>query len=186
MEWLLIRPFFREIIVMLALAAVIFLALNIITQASIIEKNSMQPTLDVGQRIIINKVVYNFHGPERGDIIIFHPPTNPNQKTPPFIKRIIGLPGDIVEVKDGTVYINDSPLEEPYIKAPPRYTLPVQKIPENNYFVLGDNRNNSNDSHNDWTVPRQSIIGKAWLSIFPLNKWGVISNYPLPTSQLYA
>ena len=180
------RPFFREILVMLALAAVIFLVLNTITQTSIIQYSSMQPTLDVGQRVVINKVVYYFHEPERGDIIIFHPPTNPDPKTPPFIKRIIGLPGDIVEVKEGAVYINDSPLDEPYIKDPPLYTLPALKIPENNYFVLGDNRNNSNDSHNGWTVPRQSIIGKAWLSILPPSKWGVISNYPLPTSQFYS
>ena len=75
--------------------------------------------------------------------------------------------------------INGSPLDEPYIKDQPNYSLGPQKIPENNYFVLGDNRNNSNDSHNGWTVPRENIIGKSWLSIWPPRQWGLVTNYPL-------
>ena len=131
-----------------------------------------------GQRILISKVVYRFHDPQRGDIIVLHPPHLPKNAYP-YIKRIIGLPGETIEVKNGAVYINGLKLYEPYIKEPPTYTFPQKKIPENEYFVLGDNRNNANDSHTGWTVPRQDIIGKAWLSIWPLDKWGLAATYPL-------
>jgi signal peptidase I len=108
-----------------------------------------------------------------------HPPPPYSSKTTPFIKRIIALPGDTVEVKNGTVYVNDSRLDEPYIKEPPTYNFQQKKLPENEYFVLGDNRNNANDSHNGWTVPLQNIIGKAWLSIWPPSEWRLVSNYSL-------
>jgi len=94
-----------------------------------------------------------------------------------YIKRVIALPGETVEVKMEAVYVNGLQLDEPYIEDPPRYTHDKYKVPENNYFVLGDNRNNSNDSHNGWVVPHQNIIGKAWLSIWQPDKWGVIPNY---------
>jgi len=136
----------------------------------------MEPNFQWRQRLLINKAVYHFHEPERGDVIVFRP-FDTGQAD--YIKRIIALPGDTVEVKTRTVYVNDSPLDEPYIKDPPSYTLPQRKIPDNNYFVLGDNRNNSNDSHNGWTVPCQSIVGKVWLSIWPPDQWGLAANYPL-------
>ena len=79
----------------------------------------------------------------------------------------------------GVVYVNGSPLDEPYIKNSPNYTLDEEKIPDNKYFVLGDNRGNSNDSHSGWLVPRQNIVGKAWLSIWPPNKWEAVPDYPL-------
>jgi signal peptidase I len=139
----------------------------------------MEPSLQDGQQLLINKVVYYFHKPERGDVIILHPPPPYSPKELPFIKRIIALPGDTIEVKNGAVYVNGLKLDEPYIKEPPTYNLPPKKIPENEYFVLGDNRNNTSDSHNGWTVPRQNIIGKAWLSIWPLSEWGLVQNYPL-------
>jgi len=139
----------------------------------------MEPGLQDGQQILINKVVYYFHEPERGDIIILHPPPPYSPDETPFIKRIIALPGDTVEVEDGAVYVNGLKLDEPYIKEPPVYTFRQKKIPEGEYFVLGDNRNYASDSHTGWTVPRQNIIGKAWLSIWPLNEWGFVPNYPL-------
>ena len=79
----------------------------------------------------------------------------------------------------GSVYVNGSPLDEPYIKESPKYTFPQYDIPENNYFVLGDNRNKANDSHAGWTVPHQNIIGKAWFSIWPPDKWGLVAHHPL-------
>ena len=139
----------------------------------------MEPSLQDGQQLLINKVVYHLHEPERGDIIIFHPPPPYSPKATPFIKRIIALPGDTIEVKNGEVYVNGSKLDEPYIKELPTYNLQQKKIPENEYFVLGDNRNNANDSHTGWTVPRQNIIGKAWLSIWPPGEWGLVPNYSL-------
>jgi len=140
----------------------------------------MEPSFQEGQRVLVNKVVYYFREPQMGDVIVFWPPFDSKE---PFIKRIIGLPGESVEIKQGTVYIykngNVIELNEPHYVDPPRYTYDKDVIPENEYFVLGDNRNNSNDSHNGWTVPRQNIIGKAWLSIWPPGQWGLAPSYPV-------
>jgi signal peptidase I len=138
----------------------------------------MEDSFHDGQRLLIinDEIAYAFDEPERGDVIVFHPPGN---RRGDYIKRIIGLPGDTVEVKMESVYVNDIKLHESYIKDPPNYTYPPIKVPENDYFVLGDNRNNSNDSHSGWMVPRQNIIGKTWLSIWPPDEWGLVSNYHL-------
>ena len=171
------RASLREILVTLVLAVVIVFLIQTTVQSCPIVGSCMEPTLqEEGQRLLISKVVYHFHEPERGDIIVFHPPHKP-QKTPPYIKRIIGLPGDTIEIKEGVVYIDGSQLYEPYVKNPANYTVPEREIPENEYFVLGDNRPNADDSHNGWTVSRQDIIGKAWLSIWPPSKWGLAPNY---------
>jgi signal peptidase I len=91
------------------------------------------------------------------------------------------LPGDTVEVKDKQVFINGIPLEEgEYIMAVVNYKMPAREVPENEYFVLGDNRNNSNDSHNNWTVPRDDIVGKAWFTYWPLNGLGLIEHHSYP------
>lgn len=171
----------REILITLILAVVIFFILQFTVQSFIVVGDSMQPSLHEGQRLLINKVVYQLHEPERGDVIVFKPP---GDQQVDYIKRVIALPGEAVEVKGGKVYIykNDSVLvldEDSYISAPPRYTLSKHRVPEDSYFVLGDNRNNSNDSHNDWTVPRENIIGKAWLSVWPPSEWQLIPDHPL-------
>ncbi len=173
------RAFLREILVIIIVAIVIFFLLQTTVQKSSVNGYSMEPGLQDGQQLLINKVVYYFHEPERGDVIILHPPPPYSPETTPFIKRIIALPGDTIEVKNGAVYVNGSKLDEPYIKEPPTYNFQQKKIPENEYFVLGDNRNNTNDSHTGWTVPRQNIIGKAWLSIWPPGEWGLVPNYSL-------
>ncbi len=173
------RAFLREILVIIVVAIVIFFLLQATVQKSSVVGYSMEPSLHNGQQLLINKVVYYFYEPERGDVIILHPPPPYSSKTTPFIKRIIALPGDTIEIKNGAVYVNGSKLDEPYIKEAPAYNFQQQKIPENEYFVLGDNRNNANDSHNGWTVPRQNIIGKAWLSIWPPDEWGFVPNYSL-------
>ena len=169
------KTFFRELILTLVLAIVLFFLLQATVQNFYVDGASMEPSFQDRQRVLVSKVAYYLHEPERGDVLIFRPPQN-EQKD--YIKRLIALPGDTVEVKKGTIYVNDSPLEEPYIKSPPRYTVEMQKIPENSYFVLGDNRNNSDDSHNGWFVPRQNIVGKAWLSVWPPGKWGLVPDYP--------
>ena len=169
--------FFRDILITLILALAIFFLLQATVQSFVVVGSSMQPNFQEGERLVINKLVYKLHQPERGDIIVFHPPSD---READYIKRIIAQPGETVEVKNGVVYINDRPLDEPYqLNELPKYTLPERKVPENEYFVLGDNRNNSNDSHNNWTVPRQNIIGKAWLSIWPPREWGVVPDYSL-------
>ena len=166
----------REIGITLVLAVVIFLLLQVTIQNTVVIGPSMKPNLNNRQQLLINKIAYAFRKPERGDVITFHSPNNSRTN---LIKRVIGLPGDFIEIKNGVVYVNGSQLDEPYIADSPTYTLTELEIPENSYFVLGDNRNSSNDSHNGWTVPHQNIIGKAWLSIWQPSEWGLVNHYPL-------
>ena len=141
-----------------------------------------------GQRLLVSRVAYWFGDPARGDIITFHPPYPTSPSSKPYIKRVIGLPGETVEIKSGKVYINGELLNEPYIEARSfTYSMPAIVVPEDSYFVLGDNRNVSDDSHqwinnaNHWiSIPRDSIIGKAWLSIWPPSRWGSAPNYQFP------
>ena len=169
------RAFLREIIGTLLLVVVIFLLLQITVQSFVVMGSSMEPNLQERQRILINKVVYVFREPERGDVIVFHAPNN---RQPPLLKRIIGLPGESIEIKQGMVYIhkdgNILPLDESYIEEPLTRTFDGDPIPQDEYFVLGDNRNSSSDSRGGWTVKREDIIGKVWLSIWPP---GLVLNY---------
>jgi signal peptidase I len=166
----------REILITIALAAVLYLLLHLVVQSSIVENVSMQPGLVEGQRLIVVKAAYWFGQLQRGDVIIIYPPIEPEKQ---WVKRLIGLPGDTVEVRDGVVRVNSVPLNEPYIKALPDYNFPAFTVPEDQYFVLGDNRNESADSHYGWTITRQEIVGKAWLRFWPLDKWGLVNNVPL-------
>ncbi len=170
------RVLIREIVGLVLLAVVILLLLQVVAPRFTVVGSSMEPSLHDGQRFVINKAVYFFREPEAGEVIVFKAPKNPRDE---YIKRIVALPGDTVEIKMGVVYVNGSPLDEPYIKDQPSYTLQAKKVPENEYFVLGDNRNNSNDSHKGWTVPQQNIVGKAWLAIWPPSQWGLVTSYPL-------
>ena len=170
------KGFIRELLITLGLAVVIFLLLQTTIQSSIVLGSSMEHSLSDGQRLIINKAVYHFREPNRGDVIILHPPVDPQKE---YVKRVIGLPSDTIEIRNGSVYVNGSVLEEPYIKDPPNYPFGPYTVPENNYFVLGDNRTNSNDSHTGWTVTSQNIVGEAWISIWPPKEWGLVQRYPL-------
>lgn len=170
------KTFLREILIIIVLAAAVFVLIQTGVQTFVVVGSSMEPSFLDGQRLLVNKVVYYFHEPERGDVIVFEPVENRHGD---YIKRIMGLPGDTLEIKTEAVYVNGSRLDEPYINDPPIYIIEPQKIPGDSYFVLGDNRNNSNDSHNGWVVPRQNIVGKAWLSIWPPDEWGFAANYPL-------
>ncbi len=170
------RAFLLEIVITLAIAAVIVIGFKFSAQTFSIYMSSMEPSFYEGQRLLVNKVAYIFGDPQRGDVVIF---VAPDPMEGDYIKRVIALPRDTVEVKEGAVHINGFKLDEPYIKSPPGYSLKEQKIPENMYFVLGDNRNNSDDSHNNWLVPRQNMIGKAWLLTWPPTEWGVVPSYSL-------
>jgi len=171
----------REVGITILIAVVVFVCLRLTVQSYTVVMSSMEPNFQDGECIMVNKVSYRSSGPQRGEVIIFDPPFDSEY---PFIKRVIGLPGETVEIKDGKVSINGTPLEEDeYIAAQPNYTMPSQEVPENEYFVLGDNRNNSNDSHNGWTVPRDNIIGKAWFTYWPPSKLGVVKHYSYP--ELY-
>ena len=174
------KIFSRDILITLIAAAVIFFGLQATVGSFIVDGPSMLPNFQNGQRILVNKAVYRFfHEPERGDVIILRPPNNPHGD---YIKRIIGLPGESVEIKEGIVYIHTTdgqvvPLDEPYIAETAKDPFNGETIPENEYFVLGDNRINSADSRNNWTVPGQNIIGKAWLTAWPPAKWGLAANH---------
>jgi signal peptidase I len=132
---------------------------------------SMEPTLENDQFLVVSKLDYRLHSPQRGDIIVFRDPRAEDRK---LIKRIIGLPGDAVEITNGAVSINGELLDEPYIESPGRYTEAPLTVPEGQYFVLGDNRNNSSDSHAWGTLAKDLIVGKAWLSYWPPSMWGRI------------
>jgi signal peptidase I len=166
----------REILITIILALIIFFAARATIQTYVVVMTSMEPSFHEGQRLVVNKVVYIFGEPERGDVVIFRAP---NQQHDDFIKRVIALPGDTVEVKDRAVYVNGIKLDEPYIKSPPTYNMAEITVPDDDYFVLGDNRNNSNDSHYGWLLPRENIIGKAWLSTWPPDNWGLVPSYHL-------
>lgn len=162
--------FLFDVLETLALSVILFLAINQITARIRVDGYSMEPTIHTGEWIIVNRLAYKLGEPERGDIVVFHYPRNPEQE---YIKRIIGLPGDEVAVHNGQVFINGEPLNEPYIKAAPAYQG-TWVVPEDSLFVFGDNRNNSSDSHNWGEVPMDKVIGKAIFVYWPPTEWGVI------------
>jgi signal peptidase I len=167
----------REVGITILIAVAVFVLIQLTVQSYVVVMSSMEPNIHDGECIMVNKVSYHSSGPQRGQVIVFDPPFESEH---PFIKRVIGLPGETVEIKDGKVFIDGIPLEEEYIMAPPNYTMTAREVPENQYFVLGDNRNNSTDSHTGWTVPRDNIIGKAWFIYWPPSKWGVVKHYSYP------
>jgi len=168
----------REVGITVLIAVIVFVSLRFTVQSYTVVMSSMEPNFQDGECIMVNKLSYRSSGPQRGDVIIFDPSFDSEY---PFIKRVIGLPGETVEINDGKVAINGTPLEEnEYIAAQPDYTMSAQEVPENEYFVLGDNRNYSNDSHNGWTVLRDNIIGKAWFTYWPPSKLGVVKHYSYP------
>ena len=149
---------------MLVMALVLYFVIDAVLGRVRVQKISMEPTLDQGEILLVNKLAYKFGEVEYGDIITFHYPLNPELD---YVKRAIGLPGDMVEIEDGKVYVNDLELYEPYISAAPEYEG-VWEVPENELFVLGDNRNPSADSHVWGYVPMGNVIGKAFAVYWPL------------------
>jgi len=172
---------FRDLLETLALAVIIFLVVNTFTGRYEVQSISMEPTLHEGQYLIVSKIAYWFHGPQRGDIIVLDPPAGRSEI--PYIKRVIGLPGETLEVRDGRVWINGIALNEPYISGPPTYTE-NRVLGEEEYLVLGDNRNNSSDSHIWGVLPRENIIGKSIFRYWPPEKWGLIPHYTFPELEV--
>ncbi len=167
----------REVGITILIAIAIFALLQAVVANYKVHGSCMLPNVEEGEGIMVSKASYFFSDPERGDVVVLWPPF---KSEVPFIKRVIGLPGETVEVKKGRVFIDGIPIEEDYIREPPRYTMPSKEIPPDEYFVLGDNRNNASDSRSWGTVPRENIIGKAWFIYWPPGKWGVIKHYSYP------
>lgn len=195
------RALIRELIETVILALLIFLGLQFSIQNFRVEGSSMQPTLEEGQYVLVNKLVYlrlapqglssllpfvnsereevifPFSAPSLGDVIIFHFPRDPSRD---FVKRVIGVPGDVVEIKQGRVFLNGEEIDEPYVTHPDRGSMAPRSIPENSFFVLGDNRRASNDSRDWGTVPAENIIGKAWVSYWPLDRLTTLAAFVWP------
>lgn len=154
------------------LSIALFLGINALSARVRVDGFSMRPTLEDGQYVLVNKIAYRSSVPDFGDIVVFHFPIDPDQD---FIKRVIGRPGDTVVVENGWVTVNDMVLDEPYIAAAPRYSG-RWFVQEGQLFVLGDNRNDSSDSHSWGLVPAENIIGKAIAVYWPPPSWMLIDH----------
>jgi signal peptidase I len=176
---------FVELVVILAVAfGLAYLVQGWVVKPYRIPSISMEPTLKIGDMVLVNRFIYRFHGPRRGDVIVFHPPgrgQNPirgatTEADVNFIKRVIGLPGETIQVINGTVFICSAPhqnchgLREPYAVKQPTGNYGPFTIPKGDYFVMGDNRPDSDDSRDWGPLPRRNIIGEAFVIYWPLRR----------------
>jgi signal peptidase I len=191
----------REILETIIFALLVFLLVQAVSRNYKVQSISMQPNLYEGQYLVVNRLVYArggaidllrktvgktepgrkvldaiFHSPQRGEVLVFVPVTNTK---PDLIKRVIGIEGDKVELKQGQVYINDKPIGEPYIRPAPTQSFGPVVVGKDQLFVMGDNRGNSSDSRVFGMLPMKNVIGKAWLRYWPPNSWGFIRHYDL-------
>ena len=161
-----------DILETLLLSVVLFFLINAVSARIKIDGSSMEPSLQNGEFVIVSKLNYRFGEPERGDVVVFDFPRNITQE---YIKRVIGLPGETVQIEDGVVSIDGQPLQEPYQFEPPSYQG-TWEVPEGTLFVLGDNRNNSSDSHTWGMVPLENVIGEALFVYWPPPSWGLVKD----------
>ncbi len=179
----------REVIETLVLTVLMFLIIRLAVQNFNIDGHSMEPGLHDKELILVDKWTYLFHPPARGDVIVFKAPPNPSLD---YIKRVIGLPGDDITIKDTTVYVNGTALPDPYVQPSnqgnpyPSFTNRI--IPANTYFVLGDNRNGSSDSRDWGCLPRANVIGRAALVYWPLGQDnnGLLPNEAVAFNNIHA
>ena len=180
----------RELAETLLLSLVIFMALQFSVQNFTVEGDSMDPTLEGGRYVLVNKLAYislpgefrsyipfmdgsdrsdiiPFQSPQRGEVVIFRYPNDPRRD---FVKRVVGLPGDVLEIRDGRLLVNGEYMAEPYVTKPDRSDMSPVLVPERSYFVLGDNRGLSNDSRDWGTVPYENLVGKAWFTYWPFDR----------------
>lgn len=169
------RRLLRDLIETVLLALLLFWGINAVTARIRVESISMQPNLYEGDFVLVNRIAYRFAAPQRGDIVVFRFPPNPEET--PYIKRIIGLPGDTVSVRDGSVFINGILLTEPYLKVPTGQDG-TWVVSEKTIFVMGDNRPSSSDSRNWGLVPYENIIGKALFIYLPFSHWAWLDHGP--------
>ena len=163
--------FIRDLLETIILAVVLFFAINAVSARVRVDGFSMRPTLQDGEYVLVNRLAFKTGIPDRGDIIVFQSPLNSQD----LIKRVIGLPGETVRIFEGQVLVDGQALTEPYIAAAPAYNG-EWAVPEDHLFVLGDNRNDSSDSHAWGLLPLENVIGKAILIYWPPPEWGVLTH----------
>lgn len=170
------RDFLKEIASIIVIAFVLAMILRtFVIEGRIIPTGSMLPTLQLQDRVMVNKFIYRFKDIQRGDVIVFAPPEELNSKDD-YIKRVIGLPGEKIEVKDSKVYVDDKALVEPYIAEPMTYTYGPVVVPDDCLFVMGDNRNYSQDSHawqGAW-LTMDRVKGKAFVIYWPVKEMNLL------------
>lgn len=164
----------RELVETVLLTLVIFFMIRFAVENYRIEGYSMEPNFHDGQFLLVSKLNYLMGNPERGDVVIFKYPLNPKKN---FIKRVIGLPGETVQIRAGKIFINGVRMPEPYNFNFADYDYGPRTVGENEFFVLGDNRPESSDSHAWGMLPRNDLIGKAWVSYWPPDEWGIVPDY---------
>ena len=182
----------REIIEAVVLAAVVFMLLQVTVRNFKVDGSSMNPTLEDGQYLLVNRLVYlrveldrlakivpfwkagegssrhAIHAPKRGEVIVFEfPDSNPNNPRKDFVKRVVGLPGETMRMFDGKVFVNEEVLDEPYLSQKDHSNASEVTLGEGEYYVLGDNRAHSNDSRSWGAVPEANIRGKVWMVYWP-------------------
>ncbi|MFH1854811.1 MAG: signal peptidase I [bacterium] len=170
--------FLKTIIIIVILAALIR---QFLIQPFIVDGQSMEPNFQNNDYLITDKISYRLHAPQRGEAIIFHPPDNPSVN---YLKRITGVPGDTIEVKNGEVFVNSKKIVEPYVSSGEKTKTPSNDeikvtLKSDEYFVLGDNRDHSRDSREIGPIPKENIVSRIWLRLFPLNAIGA------PAAQHY-
>lgn len=162
----------RETLETLIPAVLLALVINLfLAQATRVFGQSMEPNLHTNQRIVVEKLTYRLHDPQRGDVVVLKLPQEAGEL---LIKRIIALPGETISIHDGKVWINDVPLDEPYLTQTTFGEMSPRTVPDGHVFVLGDNRGFSNDSRSFGTVPLENIVGRAWLSYWPPEEIGFV------------
>lgn len=171
--------FLLDVVETVILAVVLFVGINAVSARVRVDGFSMRPTLEDGEFLLVDKVSYFLGEVKRGDIIVFHFPLNPDEE---LIKRVIGLPGDHIVVQEGQVFVNGQMLNESYIAQPPLYNGDWM-VADGHLFVLGDNRNNSNDSKDWGMLPAENVVGKAVLIYWPPPMWDVLEHPEVIASQ---
>lgn len=170
--------FVREIGETLSLIVAIYALVNLATVRFFIDGPSMQPNFHAGEFLVVSRLNYLLSEPERGDVVVFNAPGN-SDDDPPLIKRVIGMPGDTVEIRDQAVFVNGVALQEPYIKEPCTRSCQDEtwELGPDQYFFMGDNRNNSRDSRMFGPVSRDRIVGEAMVRYWPPQEWGIVEHY---------
>ncbi len=173
------RHFLWELLQMVVITLVLYFGIDAVVGRVQVESISMMDTIKPSVLLMVSKFAYRDDAYSRGDVIVFHYPNNPADD---YIKRVIGLPGDVVEVQNGGVYVNGIIVNEPYIKESPMYTG-TWVVPEGTLFVLGDNRNHSSDSHEWGFVPFENVFGRAFLIYWPLNEFEILNRMDIVSAH---